>query len=295
MTTAPKKFCFILMPFAEHFDDVYQLGIKQSCIDAGAYCERVDEQIYQESMVERIYNQISKADIIIADMTDRNPNVFYEVGYAHALGKTTILLTKDAEDIPFDLKHYPHIVYNGKISYLKEELTKRIKWFIHNSNENKNNYKVDFELYMGEQNLSQKGVIFNWKKNAIPVLNLTLLNKSFKSYGPGDYSIGVITDSNFTHLRNKQSKTIKLPDGNLMHMYPPIDDSLYPESYGSIQIQLEPKIFQYGNGFDSNTIYYQGEQEVTIRIFTSNGSRDFYVTIKSDLEKREQLRNLTSP
>ena len=106
-TTKPKKFCFILMPFDDEFKDIYELGIKQSCSDAGAYCERVDEQIYKESIIERIYNQISKADIVIADMTGRNPNVFYEVGYAHALGKTTILLTKDAADIPFDLKHYP--------------------------------------------------------------------------------------------------------------------------------------------------------------------------------------------
>ncbi len=113
------------MPFDEEFDDIYQLGIKQSCEDAGAYCERVDEQIFTESILDRVYNQISKADIIVADMTNRNPNVFYEVGYAHALGKRTILLTQNAEDIPFDLKHYPHIIYNNKISRLKKDLTSR--------------------------------------------------------------------------------------------------------------------------------------------------------------------------
>ena len=74
---------------------------------------RVDEQIYQENMLSRIYNQISKADLIVADVTGKNPNVFYEVGYAHALGKKTILMTQDTDDIPFDLKHYPHIVYSG--------------------------------------------------------------------------------------------------------------------------------------------------------------------------------------
>ena len=153
MNTKPKKFCFVLMPFESDFDDIYKLGIKQSCIDAGAYCERVNEQIFNESILERIYNQISKADIIIADMTGKNPNVFYEVGYAHALGKTTILLTKNADDIPFDLKHYPHIVYNNSISTLKEELTKRVKWCVENDRNDDTGQKVDIDIYLKDKNL----------------------------------------------------------------------------------------------------------------------------------------------
>jgi len=124
--TKPKPFVFVLMPFEASFNDVYKLGIKPAAEGAGAYCERIDEQIFAESILARIYNQIGKADVVVADMTGRNPNVFYEVGYAHALGKTAILLTKNAEDIPFDLKHYPHIVYEGSIADLKEKLQKRI-------------------------------------------------------------------------------------------------------------------------------------------------------------------------
>ena len=85
MSTAPKPFVFVLMPFSEEFDDVYKLGIKPACHDAGAHCERVDEQMFSESMLERIYNQIAKADLLVADMSGKNENVFYEVGYAHAL------------------------------------------------------------------------------------------------------------------------------------------------------------------------------------------------------------------
>ncbi len=129
-TTLPKHFVFVLMPFSEDFEDVYKAGIKPAVQEAGAYCERLDEQIFHESMLERIYNQISKADLIVADMTGRNPNVFYEVGYAHALGKRVILLTQNGDDIPFDLKHYPHIVYLGKIAQLKDELAKRVSWFL---------------------------------------------------------------------------------------------------------------------------------------------------------------------
>jgi hypothetical protein len=127
-TTAPKPFVFVLMPFDREFDDVYQLGIKPACEKSGAYAERIDEQLFDESILDRIYNQISKADVIVSDMTQRNPNVFYETGYAHALGKRVILITKKAEDIPFDLKHYSHIIYEGRIADLLRDLTKKVAW-----------------------------------------------------------------------------------------------------------------------------------------------------------------------
>jgi nucleoside 2-deoxyribosyltransferase len=60
-------------------------------------------------------------------MTGKNPNVFYEVGYAHAKGKLTILLTSDAADIPFDLKHRRHIVYES-IIVLRERLKEELQW-----------------------------------------------------------------------------------------------------------------------------------------------------------------------
>lgn len=91
--TTPKPFVFVLMPFEASFNDIYKLGIKPAAKGAGAYCERLDEQLFAESMLARLYNQIAKADLIVADMTGRNPKVFYEVGYAHALGQTVILLT----------------------------------------------------------------------------------------------------------------------------------------------------------------------------------------------------------
>lgn len=118
------------MPFSDAFTEIYELGIKQACLNSDTYCERVDEQYFDGSIIERVYNQISKSDLIIADVTGRNPNVFYEVGYAHALGKRTILITQFDDDIPFDLKHYSHIVYGKNIINLKKELEPKIKWAI---------------------------------------------------------------------------------------------------------------------------------------------------------------------
>lgn len=123
-----KPFVFVLMPFHDAFADIYKLGIKKTAEDLGLRAERVDEQLYSESMLERIYRQIEAADIIVADMTGQNPNVFYEVGYAHAKGKLCILLTQDASDIPFDLKQHRHIVYGGKITKLQNELGANLQW-----------------------------------------------------------------------------------------------------------------------------------------------------------------------
>lgn len=125
-----KPFAFVLIPFSADFDDIYKLGIKATANELGVIAERVDEQVFSESILERIYRQIEAADIIIADMTGRNSNVFYEVGYAHAKGKPCVLLTQDANDIPFDLKHHRHLIYDGSISTLKSQLSQEISWLI---------------------------------------------------------------------------------------------------------------------------------------------------------------------
>jgi hypothetical protein len=130
MSTQPKAFIFVLMPFDSKFNDIYTFGIRGATQEVGAYAERVDEQMFTGGILDRIFNQISKADVIVADMTGRNPNVFYEVGYAHALGKVVLLLTQDTDDIPFDLKHRPHTVYGGQIETLRRELVPKIEWAI---------------------------------------------------------------------------------------------------------------------------------------------------------------------
>jgi hypothetical protein len=123
-----KPFAFVLMPFDKAFDETYQLGIKATAQEMGFVAERVDEQIYQEGMLERIYRQIDVADVIIADMSGKNPNVFYEVGYAHARNKLCILLTRDTSDIPFDLRHRQHIVYGGSLITLRKGLGEALVW-----------------------------------------------------------------------------------------------------------------------------------------------------------------------
>lgn len=118
------------MPFRDEFDEVYLSGIKLACEAAGVFCERVIDQRFDERILDRIYNQIESARLIVADMTGCNPNVFYEVGYAHALHKRVILVTRDVNDIPFDLRHHRHIEYKGKAYLLKDQLVEEIKWIL---------------------------------------------------------------------------------------------------------------------------------------------------------------------
>ena len=128
-----KLFVLVLMPVDTAFDNVYQLGIKQACIELDIDCERADAQHHDENRVEEFHNQLSKADLIIADMTGKNATVFFQTGYAFGIGKKPLLLTQKVEDLPFDLHHNSHIVYQGQIIKLRDELTKKLQWCLSNS------------------------------------------------------------------------------------------------------------------------------------------------------------------
>jgi hypothetical protein len=117
--------CFVLMPFREELDDIYREIIKPAVVNNGMKCIRADEIYNVGPIMDDVWEQIQKASIIVAELTGRNPNVFYELGIAHAIKKKAILLTQSIEDIPFDLRHQRCIVYSntykGAIT-LKEQL-----------------------------------------------------------------------------------------------------------------------------------------------------------------------------
>lgn len=108
---ADRKICFVLMPFRSRFAEPYE-AIRRAVEAAGFTARRADEIFETRSIVQIIYEQIGRAELIVADLTDRNPNVFYELGYAHALGKSTVLVTQEIKDVPFDLRHRQYVLYN---------------------------------------------------------------------------------------------------------------------------------------------------------------------------------------
>lgn len=261
------------MPFSDDFADVYSIGIKEACAIAGAYCERVDEQIFVESMLDRIYNQIAKADFVIADMTGRNANVFYEVGYAHALGKRTILLTRDAADIPFDLKHYPHIVYKDKVSYLRDELTKRVEWHIQNPVGEKRDSRIGIDAYVNNLPFDHSEVVHTVTSGKRPYFTITIHNNSSQTFSPDDIKIGIVTTDDLKRCRTQGSTSTQLPDGTYLHMLP-LTGKLFPGAYGSVEVLLinskNPLVKSQAGDYKT---------PITLRIYTDVGSRDFSSTI----------------
>ena len=103
--------CFVIMPFSKEFTDLYEDHIKPLVNNLGFTPLRGDELFGTGVIIDDIWEYINRASFLIADVTGRNPNVFYELGLAHAIGKDVIVLTRTIEDVPFDTRHIRHIAY----------------------------------------------------------------------------------------------------------------------------------------------------------------------------------------
>ena len=107
-----EQLVFVLSPFLEPFNTIYEDHIKPSVERIqGLSCLRADDIYDNRPIIEDIWRYTNEARILIAELTGRNPNVFYETGVAHTVGKEVILITQSMDDVPFDLKHLRCIVY----------------------------------------------------------------------------------------------------------------------------------------------------------------------------------------
>ena len=118
--TVDDKKAFIIMPFEKPWSDrIWKKMLKPTCRNLGMEAVRADG-LYGQNVMEDVWRGLATARIIIADITGRNPNVFYELGIAHTLGKEVILLTQNEKDIPFDLKGFRHIIYEDNLDGYKK-------------------------------------------------------------------------------------------------------------------------------------------------------------------------------
>lgn len=124
--SADKPHVFIAMPFAKEMNDTFHYGIQSPVNTAGYLCERIDATAFIGDVLGRIKSRIETASFVIAELTSANPNVTLEVGYAWGKNRPTILLTKEPEKLPFDLRGQRCLVYS-QITDLEEALSKEIR------------------------------------------------------------------------------------------------------------------------------------------------------------------------
>jgi len=108
-----EKRCFVVMPFGDQdLQVVYEDFVKPVLVDGcHLHCERGDDVFGSNVVMDDILKSIGTADVVLADLTRKNANVFYEVGICHALGKPVLLLAQSIEDVPFDLRHRRVLLY----------------------------------------------------------------------------------------------------------------------------------------------------------------------------------------
>ena len=134
-----KEYCFVIQPYdGGDFDNRYDDIIKPALESCGVEAYREDRDPYVEIAISVIEERIQDATLIIAEISMDNPNVWFELGYAMALGKPVIMLCDSmyrSEKIPFDISHRNVLIYrsgsirdfNDCFEKLKERITAKLK------------------------------------------------------------------------------------------------------------------------------------------------------------------------
>jgi len=119
--------CFVMQPFAAPLGAYYEQIFKPAIEKAGLQSVRADADIFGTGKImDQIWRGISAAGVLVADLTSKNPNVFYELGLAHAREKPVVLVSSKEEDVPFDLRHIRVIVYDQTDPFWGQKLINKL-------------------------------------------------------------------------------------------------------------------------------------------------------------------------
>ena len=123
----PDETCFVMMPFSNPLGSYYEKIYKPAIEKTGLKPVRADDEIFGTGkIIDQIWTGINSAKILIAELTSRNPNVFYELGLAHALQKPVVLVSSNEGDVPFDLNHIRVIYYDVTDPFWGQKLIEKI-------------------------------------------------------------------------------------------------------------------------------------------------------------------------
>jgi hypothetical protein len=124
------KRCFVLTPFGSPFDNNYRRVLVPAIKAAALNPIRADEIYGSRPIIDDIFENIKTSEVLVADVTGKNPNVNYELGLAHAFGRPVVIISQSVADIPFDYRHLRAIIYNTQdtdwASQLREKVTKSL-------------------------------------------------------------------------------------------------------------------------------------------------------------------------
>lgn len=118
----------VMMPFAPMFDSVYHT-LQRAAVSVEMALQRADNIWEHSVIVQDIVSLIDRSRVVICDCTDKNSNVFYEIGIAHTLGREVILITQNGDDVPFDLHHHRYVRYSPTpdgLALLQTEIQARL-------------------------------------------------------------------------------------------------------------------------------------------------------------------------
>ncbi|KKN21287.1 hypothetical protein LCGC14_0926920 [marine sediment metagenome] len=119
--------CFVMMPFADPLGAYYEKIYKPAIEKAGLTPMRADNEIFGTGKImDQIWVGINSAKVLVAELTSRNPNVFYELGLAHALQKPVVLISSNEADVPFDLQHIRVVYYDVTDPFWGAKLTEKV-------------------------------------------------------------------------------------------------------------------------------------------------------------------------
>ncbi|HWK19292.1 MAG TPA: hypothetical protein VNR37_00785 [Microbacteriaceae bacterium] len=119
--------CFVMQPFAAPLGGYYDLIFRPAIEQAGLTAVRADAEIFGTGkIIDQIWRGIQDAEILLAELTTKNPNVFYELGLAHAIEKPVILISSNEDDVPFDLRHIRVILYDRSDPFWGQKLIDNI-------------------------------------------------------------------------------------------------------------------------------------------------------------------------
>jgi hypothetical protein len=122
----------VMMPFTMEFNGVYE-SIKGATAISNLRCLRADDMWENTTIVQDIFNLIFRAQIVVVDFSGKNPNVMYETGIAHTLGKHVIPISQALEDVPFDMRHHRVLTYlpnKEGLSKLSSDLATKLRQMV---------------------------------------------------------------------------------------------------------------------------------------------------------------------